>query len=510
MGGPAVWTVRGADWGMRGARVYRGRPRRRPATGPAPRRDYDVEGTAVDADRPALRAAAADRHVTRRHRRARRAARGARATTSPTPSRSRSPTSAPASAARSGSGSPAAPRRAASSSCSAARTSRPSPPRAASRSRTRPPGSTCRPPGIDIETLEPLRRWRLAFAGEDASLDLELEACGAGLRAGRPTTPSRAPAACSASSSRCACAGRRDVGGQRLTIDGLGQRGRSWGSPDWSRIGRTRTVSAWFGDAALSVAAIAKAGEHDHGARGGERDDLRAGDDGLRARSAIRACRRPSTATAASGARRSSCGSPTTARRAARPATSLCGTTLDLGRLRLDTRVPHVADGRPRRRRPLRHPAPHRGLSRRAPRGAGSVVGAEPVPEVELEALAARAPTQRSRDEVRQDRLERLLLGDAGVERLLAAEAGGDLQRLAPVLAERREDADAGTRGWRSAGRPRARRARRRASTGRARRGRRRPWRSAPRAPARGSRRPTRARARRAAAGVPRGRRTRR
>ena len=54
VGGPAVWTVRGADWGMRGARAYRGRGRSADGT-PAPRRDYDVDGTAVDADRPALR-----------------------------------------------------------------------------------------------------------------------------------------------------------------------------------------------------------------------------------------------------------------------------------------------------------------------------------------------------------------------------------------------------------------------------------------------------------------------
>ena len=54
IGGPAVWTVRGADWGMRGARAYRGRPSSSGAA-PTPRRDYDVEGTAIDADRPALR-----------------------------------------------------------------------------------------------------------------------------------------------------------------------------------------------------------------------------------------------------------------------------------------------------------------------------------------------------------------------------------------------------------------------------------------------------------------------
>jgi hypothetical protein len=43
---------------------------------------------------------------------------------------------------------------------------------------------------------------------------------------------------------------------------------------------------------------------------------------------------------------------------------------------------------------------------------------------------------------VRQDRLERLVLRDAGVEGLLAAEARGDLQRLAAVVAERAEDVD--------------------------------------------------------------------
>ena len=53
---------------------------------------------------------------------------------------------------------------------------------------------------------------------------------------------------------------------------------------------------------------------------------------------------------------------------------------------------------------------------------ARSVVGAEPVPEVELEALRRELDRALAR-EVRQDGLERLLLGDAGVEGLLAAEA---------------------------------------------------------------------------------------
>src|SRR4051812_39931826 len=74
-------------------------------------------------------------------------------------------------------------------------------------------------------------------------------------------------------------------------------------------------------------------------------------------------------------------------------------------------------------------------------RACALVVAAEPVPEVELEALARELLRPHAR-QARQHRLERLLLGHAGVERLLAPEPGGDLQRLAPVLAQRREDVD--------------------------------------------------------------------
>ena len=63
-----------------------------------------------------------------------------------------------------------------------------------------------------------------------------------------------------------------------------------------------------------------------------------------------------------------------------------------------------------------------------------------PVPDVELDASTRELHQARSA-RAGQDELERVLLGDAGVERLLAAEAGGELQRLAAVLAERGEGA---------------------------------------------------------------------
>src|SRR4051812_8089111 len=65
------------------------------------------------------------------------------------------------------------------------------------------------------------------------------------------------------------------------------------------------------------------------------------------------------------------------------------------------------------------------------------VVAAQPIPQIELEALAGELGRALAR-QVGQDRLERLVLGDAGVEGLLAAEAGGDLQRFAAVVPQAR------------------------------------------------------------------------
>src|SRR4051794_5648639 len=68
-----------------------------------------------------------------------------------------------------------------------------------------------------------------------------------------------------------------------------------------------------------------------------------------------------------------------------------------------------------------------------------SVIRSEAIPQIELDALLRELHRPLAR-QARQDGLQRLLLGDAGLEGLLAAEAGGDLQRLAAVLTERRED----------------------------------------------------------------------
>src|SRR5687767_1021863 len=68
------------------------------------------------------------------------------------------------------------------------------------------------------------------------------------------------------------------------------------------------------------------------------------------------------------------------------------------------------------------------------------VVAAAAVPDVELGRLAGELHQPWVREEL-EHRVERALLRDPLFERLLAAEAGGELERLAAVLAERVEGA---------------------------------------------------------------------
>src|SRR3954447_25462151 len=67
--------------------------------------------------------------------------------------------------------------------------------------------------------------------------------------------------------------------------------------------------------------------------------------------------------------------------------------------------------------------------------GPGLVVATRAVPDVELQGLGGELHQAGWAEEV-EDKLQGVLLGDAGVDRLLAAEAGGELEGLAAVFAE--------------------------------------------------------------------------
>ncbi|MFL5846724.1 MAG: hypothetical protein ACJ762_18735 [Solirubrobacteraceae bacterium] len=112
---------------------------------------------------------------------------------------------------------------------------------------------------LSTETLEDERRWRIAFDGE-VGFDLEFSAV--------------APAVVLPADSEAAKAGGMEgfdhVCRVTGTVDGasfsgMGQRGRSWGAPDWDKMILARTMGAWFDDEhALTLASIrpAKAKSH--------------------------------------------------------------------------------------------------------------------------------------------------------------------------------------------------------------------------------------------------------
>jgi hypothetical protein len=118
--------------------------------------------------------------------------------------------------------------------------------------------------GLDTEVVEPLRRWRLHFAGDDASFDLSLEAVGA--IAELPADHPAARAGGMAGYEQLVrVEGPASVRSDRLHVHALGQRGHSWGAPDWERIGMARTLSAWLGDdLALTAVAVRPRGEQTH------------------------------------------------------------------------------------------------------------------------------------------------------------------------------------------------------------------------------------------------------
>src|SRR5207237_7820669 len=63
------------------------------------------------------------------------------------------------------------------------------------------------------------------------------------------------------------------------------------------------------------------------------------------------------------------------------------------------------------------------------------VVATRPIPHVKLQRLGGELHQARGAEQA-EDELQGVLLGDAGVDRLLAAESGGELERLATVLTE--------------------------------------------------------------------------
>jgi hypothetical protein len=110
-----------------------------------------------------------------------------------------------------------------------------------------------------IDTIEPLERWRARFAVDEGGVDLDVEAISP------PLELDLAAADSEGYEQLCRVSGVVRHGGAEHRIDCLGQRGHTWGEPDWERIGLTRSLSAWLGEnAAIALSSVRPADAESH------------------------------------------------------------------------------------------------------------------------------------------------------------------------------------------------------------------------------------------------------
>jgi hypothetical protein len=119
--------------------------------------------------------------------------------------------------------------------------------------------------GVRTRVEEALHVWRVTFdGGSQGGFDLVFTALGAGAELD-PDGPAGAASASAGYDHLCVVRGSVRVAGRERRIECLGQRGRLWGAPDWERLELTRTVSAWLGeDLGATLRAVRPAGVRGH------------------------------------------------------------------------------------------------------------------------------------------------------------------------------------------------------------------------------------------------------
>lgn len=113
--------------------------------------------------------------------------------------------------------------------------------------------------GVRTEVLEPLRAWRVAGEGEGYGFSLTFTATSAPL-------PFELDGGQEGYEQLCAVEGEVEIGGSWRAIACPGQRGHAWGAPDWDRLGSARSVCAWWpGGRAVVLQSLRPAKAKGHG-----------------------------------------------------------------------------------------------------------------------------------------------------------------------------------------------------------------------------------------------------
>jgi hypothetical protein len=118
-----------------------------------------------------------------------------------------------------------------------------------------------RMPGLVVRTLEPHVRWQVALDAPGGSgFDLEFTAVSPPAELAEDADAARV-GGMAGHERLCRVSGT--AAGHR--IDCLGQRGRSWGVADWSRIALTRSLAAWLEEGpSLTVSSVRPTGAESH------------------------------------------------------------------------------------------------------------------------------------------------------------------------------------------------------------------------------------------------------
>jgi len=196
--------------------------------------------------------------------------------------------------------------------------------------------------GVTAAVDEPLARWRVAFAGEGAGFELTFAALGSPAELDAAAAVPRA-GGLAGYEQLCRVEGTVTVGDRAREMSCLGQRGHAWGDVDWSAIELSRTVSAWLGDdRAVTLSAIRPQDARSHADEALSAFLLEAAQDGAAAQPRAVAEPRLSTTYDSEGHQRRAGlelwltgDDEEIPRRVAGQVA--CGTSLDLGRLRLDS-----------------------------------------------------------------------------------------------------------------------------------------------------------------------------
>lgn len=119
--------------------------------------------------------------------------------------------------------------------------------------------------GVRTRTLSPLDAWQIEFVDDDAGFDLRFSAVSAPIELGVHTAAARASGV-EGYEQMCQVEGEVTVSGERRPVRCLGQRGHGWGAPSWERIELARTLSAWLeGPRGVAVSATRCEGASAHG-----------------------------------------------------------------------------------------------------------------------------------------------------------------------------------------------------------------------------------------------------